>query len=1059
MDGCVNYSAAGGSNEAGRVHSSRFQNVRRVVSSDVNVTSIGGLPAIQNASGQRENPSQNPLSLNASESKARANRIMIQERWRSVLLEYEVGLKELVTNSMEEPPSAIRTMKTFQLYDSVTRAVAQQSPEFGNMLRMFRMEFCRAIFTQPTLTASYLHPEDEGSGQSEELGATYFDQTEMLLRENAALRLEVNLGNTRDNLARLRQELENFREAVTYYENEVSRLERENERYAASYVTARDELTSEREKNRKIKNEFDDVRLRLLQENKDLHLRICRLRKCLSDNESVFVKDAYKVIKDKRMTLLQGLFEQGDERVVLLVMLSQLEGRMNELLDQYDRDVLFGDYAGEYEQCRRTLGVVALLIEEMHLCEQRYMQLLPRDGKLINDEQDETDVFASLLSDPRMYEALVARLCIRQGGSSKTTPQLLKLVDDALPDGPEVRMSLAVYKGAQTTSPAESNTQNSVSAVREMDDTVAQVPAPSRKVSILYSHDGNPDTSSNTIPNDSFCHLRTASSPDDSEEAAKRKSEGEAGEPQKPPIIQKLGGKKFPLEMPQSFVDLPEEMFEEAKRKQEEWVANILLTSDEGDQLLQRVKAGGASSSHLTKGEQLMRHFLMKPMLDVSANKFHCGIDVFTGPAQHTQALLCSVNHVDPVEPFAVPQGTRFMHIKYRNVLREEAVVKGDDSSNNLSVSEALEEWGGKTIFTRVDCAHEQNKNEVAEMLSKSHLFGELKPSNYSKSLLKGVMASSSTSPATAVFLRLNPLSPNRSPEWLLYQNMFGGYRPITPRLIDVSTIGHILLNSCERHFQRAEERYLRCLEQTKTRATNSEMVRMLVESVFRESYVLTEFQESFVKELESRYCYPELVAKTMYEILCYFDATMAAQPLVDLYLSCIRGFESPTRIHYITYVMHQISANWPSSNPEEAIEKEDVLTLLEHVYKRASGVISMGPSEIISEYQLATHSAPITLNALRGYLVTIMLHYEDPLSLYFNGLLSYRAKSNSVVTMNYEQFEAALEGTWEEAVEGKLFIRYLVSGCGFNKTEELSTKELACVATSMWSSHMWKSM
>ncbi|RNF23286.1 uncharacterized protein Tco025E_02995 [Trypanosoma conorhini] len=979
--------------------------------------------------------SKNPLALLASESRATAARTSLQEQWRSALLEYEVALKELVTNSTDKPPSDSRLVRTFQLYDAVSRVVAEQSLELADVLKMFRVEFCRATLTKQGLNTFLPYQDSEAvDDELEELGRTYFDQVDVLLRENAALRMEVSLGNTRDNLAQMKAQIERLTEVSSYHANEVNRLERENGRLAESYRKAQEDLDMERKNNRALLDRFDDEKRRLLQENKDMQLRLCRLRKYLSDRESTVVRDSYRNFKEKKMVVMARLFDEGDERVSILVILSQLESRVNEELDSYDRESLLCEESALPEHQRRMLNVVSVLLEEMHLCEERYLRMVPHAHSLVAEERDETDSYITLLGDERLYEALVARAAVRERQS------VILAESETVAEG---------ELGQAMGTPTNVETMHDMSGVTADDLSLPQVrpepqePALRRSLSQEVESILRQMESEKEVVKEGQAKEAGAEAEAEAGVAAATQAEGQEDAMQ----LAVPSGVK-PREATAESLSI-------VRKKQEEWVSNIFGTAVEAADLLKRVIKNSPCEGNQTDQERLMHDFISKPMLDISSNKFQCGIDIFTGPGPLTQAFLCSVKHVDPVDPLQVPQGTNFMHLKYRNPLRVEAVYEDPEAAAAIVPnSDAIEEWGGKTSYVR-----EPVEPEVPVLNTGSQIFIELRRPSMLKAAAAGVTVASSSTPATAVFERLNPLSPNRSPEWLLYQNMFGGYRPLTPRLIDMSYIDHILLNSCERHFERSEERYLRCLKQARGRATNSQMALNLTERLFKDTYALTDFQESIIRELESRYCYPELVAKSLYEMLCYLDATKALQPLVDLYLSCIRGFESPSRIHYITYVLHQISVNWPSSNPEDPVLKEDVLTLLEHIYKGASGVTSMDASEILTEYQMATRSAPITLVSLRSYLVTAMLHFEDPLLLYFNGLLSYKATSSAVVEMNYEQFEGALKAKWEEKVEGKLLIRYLAASCGFNKKAELTTKELACVATSMWSSQLWMNM
>ncbi|KAH9601414.1 hypothetical protein LSM04_001461 [Trypanosoma melophagium] len=1073
------------------------------------------LPTIPAASQQQQQRSaknmegsRNPLALLASESRATAQRNIAQGRWRSALLEHEVALKELVTNNMATPPTTLRLMKTFQTYDAVVRVVEDQSPELAQLLKMFRLEFSRATFTRqsldnviPQLGTSVTNNSNGNTGNNsnnnnkinlsvneddvlddQELGLTYFEQVDVLLRENAALRMEVALGNTREAMATLSKKAERLAEMVDYYENEVNRLERENERSAESYRKARKELDEQRQVNTQLVDRYEDDRQRLQQDNKDMQLRLCRLRKYIGERESTAVRDAYKSFKDKKIAVMTQLFDAGDERVAVLVMLSQLESRVNEALDKYDKELLLTEESERAEHQKRMLGIVSVLLEEMHLSEERYSRLLPQRRPIRSgEEQDETDAYVSLLSDSKMYDALMARVAAQEEKAAATTTATTGVGGNTNINSSN---NTIVIGDGETTASRHSGSEEAVGVNsthpygnegKETEATSASLAASSDNSSTQISR-----TSQLRFTNRRQRLKQQKQKQEKEEEPSVRGKEDKSEKDQQQLQSQQEQQQKEQSQEErkdsqgeQSSAESPDVVIQEAtldalsvvKQKQKEWVLNIFGAAVDTTNLLKRVKEHGGNEGNRTEQEQLLRYFISHPMLDVSNNKFQCGIDLYAGPSPQTQAFLCSVMDIDPVLPLHIPQGTNFMHVKYRNPMRLETIREITDetaaseaAAANLVALDTVDEWGGRTSFMR----NQKSEHETAvipDLVHNSSIFNQLTNAAGQKTATKGAAATSSSTTAATVFERLNPLSPNRSPEWLLYQSMFGGYRPLTPRLIDIACIDHILLNSCERHFDRAEERYMRCLRQARGRATNTQMTLNMAERFFKESYVLTDFQESVIRELESRYCYPELVAKTLYEILCYLDATASFQPLVDLYLSCIRGFESPTRIHYITYVLYQLSINWPSSNPEEAVLKEDVLALLEYIYKRSSQVTAVDASEILTEYQMATRSASITLNSLRQYLVTVMLHFEDPLLLYFNGLLSYRATSSAVVEMNYEQFESALKDKWEEKIEGRLRIRYLAASCGFNKKAELSTKELACVATSMWSSRLWTNM
>lgn len=103
-----------------------------------------------------------------------------------------------------------------------------------------------------------------------------------------------------------------------------------------------------------------------------------------------------------------------------------------------------------------------------------------------------------------------------------------------------------------------------------------------------------------------------------------------------------------------------------------------------------------------------------------------------------------------------------------------------------------------------------------------------------------------------------------------------------------------------------------------------------------------------------------------MYEMLCYLDAMASRDSLLRLYLSVIRGFVPATYIHYICYTLYHLSFSWPASNSVEEVARDDVMTVLGHMYRNTDRIVHVDVREVMKDFDLATRGATLSLITMR---------------------------------------------------------------------------------------------
>jgi hypothetical protein len=287
--------------------------------------------------------------------------------WRSGLLSLEVRLRELAADGPSEPPSTSRIEEVLRLFDTFSSMI---HTTYGEPLRLFRIEFCRAIFSGVSGTGSNKTQFSQGGDAAQ---VPFFEKIDKMLRERNILEAELEAVETDHNVADLKRQLAKLSSLIPFYEQEVGRLTRENERQQDELSRYRQDLDLTQSAHDKAFRNLEDEVRRVTAENREMQLQVFRLSK--DNREQLSGQSMYLHMKQQKTDRLREMFSTGDEFAGLQLMCHQLEHSMNSIMTEFDM---------EYTKCipneMASLRVkfnrkVSLILEEMHFCEHRLEQL------------------------------------------------------------------------------------------------------------------------------------------------------------------------------------------------------------------------------------------------------------------------------------------------------------------------------------------------------------------------------------------------------------------------------------------------------------------------------------------------------------------------------------------------------------------------------------------------------------------------------------------------------------------------------------------------------------
>ncbi|CAG9582645.1 conserved hypothetical protein [Leishmania major strain Friedlin] len=994
---------------------------------------------------------------------------------------------------------------------------AQPNTSFiGDLLRLFRIELCRSIFVaqnddgaigysdDTALSATGVRPDGEESMDSDRpnklkdgsalcaggnLTRAYFEEAESLRRAKAFLTTAVAKSTSGESLLLLQRSIEDKDEQIVWYEAELERVRRQFDQVSDECRQLRQKLEVDAQEAASIQRQLQRELQILHVENKDVQLQLFRLRKQMAGGNSNQLKEGYRQLKLSKIAQTQSLFDEGDERVVLLVLLGQVESRVNEILDAYDNEYVLTPEALRRDLRNRMAENVVVLLEDMHFCDTAYRRLVAArcsggnnkssvaagdnvdepDVHRIplelvhtgNDEEapDETDGFVAILFDQRVYEhfqarhALQARLQQYQamsnassGQAKDTQPAPSSETDPVYPDPSTLRQETQTTVTPETTHDKRGSCLRGRAHSRAEQSGALPRPATEHQDTV-----GGGDTAGALEPHPLW--------PATDLLPLSATSDGSPLSSSPAPTLPTHSSRATLTALPGMPAAHRGPLLERASRAQRaQWVANILgpsatsvaftiprPNSEQADVVVVQRRL-----PEVVPAEAAMQRVLRHPMEELSSERFLSTVEVFTGEDPVQQKLLCRMNYVDPSLAIQVPDTTNFVKVKYAHAENARAVAAAGPAARGSTASQSASEssnggaGGGSGVY-----GGNPSLRLFKELGSKS-----LVENNPGLQYRAGAV--SSTTASTVAFQRLNPLSPDRAPEWLLYKQLFGAYRSLTPRMIEVTTIDHLMACASERFFIRMEYRYDECLARAAQQCANLQLRRDMAERLFKDMYVLSDFQEALVDELEARYGYPELVAKTLYEILCYLDAVVEKDSVLAAYLDVIRGFVSPTQVHFVSYMLYHLSYCWPSADPTVAVAADEVRTVFDYLYRNASPMLLIDPENIFKDYNMASRSAPLTFVSMRQFLASAMVHMEEPLLLLLHGSFHAYTQRKATDEITWDTYEAVIAKCGRMKEERRSLVRFLASGLGVNRRTFASLQQLTFLAASAWSSNFW---
>ena len=281
---------------------------------------------------------------------------MSDKLWRSGLVQLEAAMRELVSSGGNDGvPTVERIEQTLQHYDELLQLV---SPTVGSILKLFRIEFCRAIFSASPMVTGDL-------GQ-----VPFFEKIGVMLKECMVLKAEIDAAESDTSVLEMKKQIQKLSSLVPYYEQEVNRLARENKRLFDEVAQAEAELENAAKQHLQAVTSVDDDIRKLTMENRELQLQVFKLGK--GTREVSAGQSSYMHLKQQKMELLCQMFDDGNEAATLMLLMHQLDHSINQILDEFDLAFLRAG-SREVGSLRIKLSKqVSILLEEFHYLEERY---------------------------------------------------------------------------------------------------------------------------------------------------------------------------------------------------------------------------------------------------------------------------------------------------------------------------------------------------------------------------------------------------------------------------------------------------------------------------------------------------------------------------------------------------------------------------------------------------------------------------------------------------------------------------------------------------------------
>ncbi len=450
------------------------------------------------------------------------------------------------------------------------------------------------------------------------------------------------------------------------------------------------------------------------------------------------------------------------------------------------------------------------------------------------------------------------------------------------------------------------------------------------------------------------------------------------------------------------------------KQKKLEWSKNIFGAVVENRELPHKAR----QEHHTWDPLAVFKEAFASPMLDTSTTKFMCGVDV-VAQAGGNQTLVRSVNYIDPTSLMELPPRTTHVRLKYTSTfikpvtqnLTEEQLQRQSSvgDSDELRSTSVLDWSPAHRTFA--------GKPQSAVIAGSTHMDG---------------------------------------PIWHAYKACFGTSQPNLPRPIELFHIDYIFLQSCVKHDQRMQRRYQAAADTAGLRSTSTQMGKALAERLFRDEFQFYDFQYSMMEVLESRYGFPELVGRVMFEILFTLEKEVTEQPHLKIYMDALAGTSGIAQAHCISSMMHLVTSYWPlpMSQVNTAIAERDIVSVIRMLYP-SDGTIKVNVDDVMAELSIASNQH-FSLFSLRNFIMMSVSQLREPIVRKFHDILTYRASVVQWAELDHQDLLDSTKALLPEDAPNKSILTQHYTTCTIlGKSSRIPPAELAYIAASaIWVTH-----
>ena len=336
-----------------------------------NTTNLGTPRMNRSTTNAAAAPSTSPIREREAEAfdtaSASSSKLDAVAAWRSSVIKFEVALRELTAVGAKVQPTTERIDTVLELYDGFIEA----SPHIATILKLFRLEFCRAIFKpfHPGGARGFGEP-----GHRSEIGQPYFDLVDNFAKEKAILEAELDAVESDSSIEALKKQVASKQSLVAFYEHEVARLTKENRKANEEVSRMAADVEATARQHQQAFAVLDEECHRLTRENRELQLQVFKLGK--DSREQAVGQGIYARLKQTKFDSCQAMYEDGNEEASLLLVMYQLEALENEAIDEFEGELFKSSIAEMTSWRNKFVKTVQCLLEEYHASDFRRHMLV-----------------------------------------------------------------------------------------------------------------------------------------------------------------------------------------------------------------------------------------------------------------------------------------------------------------------------------------------------------------------------------------------------------------------------------------------------------------------------------------------------------------------------------------------------------------------------------------------------------------------------------------------------------------------------------------------------------